>query len=118
MRAEPLSRVFRASLRALWSQKLVSPGSSSHKPAVDAALAAVEDAGGAANKAEPESAHKSEERGFYNTEFEIVAQLAVPSTGYGLTAVSRFIVTFGRRRHTNMVPFALLFGRAASAGSD
>ena len=36
-----------------------------------------------------------------------------PPNGYGRTEVRRFLVTFGRRRHLNTVPLAILFGRAA-----
>ena len=54
---------------------------------------------------------------YEDTVFEINAQLIVPPHGYGLTAVRRFLVAFGRRRHTDRVPLAILFGRAATAGA-
>ena len=61
----------------------------------------------------PEAKGPAEPTGRYeDTVFEIDAQLIVPPHGYGLTAVRRFLIAFGRRRHTNSVPLAVLFGRA------
>jgi hypothetical protein len=52
--------------------------------------------------------------------FEIDAQVIIPAAGYGLIAVRRFLIAFGRRRHINRVPIAILFGRAAATqlGAD
>jgi hypothetical protein len=44
--------------------------------------------------------------------FEIDVQVNIPAGGYGLNAVRRFLITFGRRRHIEAVPLAILFGRA------
>jgi hypothetical protein len=66
----------------------------------------------------PEAKGPAEATGKYeDTVFEIDAQLAVPPHGYGLTAVRRFLIAFGRRRHTNSVPLAVLFGRAVSSSA-
>jgi hypothetical protein len=83
--------------------------------AVEAALEAVKEA---VNAHLPLAKGPSKSTGKHeDTVFKIGAQLIVPPQGYGLTAVRRFLVAFGRRRHTSAVPFAILFGRAATADS-
>jgi hypothetical protein len=113
-RAEPFSRAFRASLRTLLAVAL-GHGESPNEAALDAALSNVKAA--AAATVEPAAAALREKR-FRDVVFDINADLVVPQAGYSLTAVRRFLVAFGRRRHTNAVPLAILFGRAASAGAQ
>lgn len=88
---------------------------SPNEPALDAALSNVRQAAAAASTTvEPAAADALREKRFRDVVFDIDADLVVPPTGYSLTAVRRFLVAFGRRRHTNAVPFAIIFGRAAS----
>ncbi len=108
------SLAVRASLRALFATGLAQV-SAADRAAAEAALVAVKEA---ADADLPAARGPAEPTGKYeDTVFEIDARLLVPSNGYGLTAVRRFLVAFGRRRHLGAVPFAILFGRAASAGS-
>jgi hypothetical protein len=114
-RAEPASQAFRASSRALWSATLANE-ESPDEAAVEAALADAKDAAGTAAKIEPDVAETPPGKRSRDSVFEIHAQLVIPSVGYSLTAVRRFLIAFGRRRHMNKVPLAILFGRAAAAG--
>jgi hypothetical protein len=51
--------------------------------------------------------------------FDIDAHVIVPPRGFWRSAVQRFLVSFGRRRRMESVPFAIIFGRAlAEPGSD
>lgn len=111
-RAEPVSQAFRANLRTLWAAAL-GQGASPSEPAVDAALSDVR-GGAAAATVQPAPADVPSERRFRDMVFDIDADLVVPPAGYSLTAVRRFLVAFGRRRHTNAVPLAIIFGHAAS----
>ncbi len=113
-RDTPTSRAVRASLRALFATSLAQ-GHVADATAVDVDL----DRTKAATNADlREAKGPGEPTGKYeDTVFEINAQLIVPPHGYGLTAVRRFLVAFGRRRHTDRVPLAILFGRAATAGA-
>ena len=105
------SLVVRASLRALFAIGLTQGDAADH-PAVEAALVAVKEA---ADADLPAARGPAEPTGKYeDTVFEIDVRLLVPPNGYSLTAVRRFLVAFGRRRHLAAVPFAILFGRAAS----
>jgi hypothetical protein len=105
----------RASLRALFATGLPQ-GDAADRAAAVAALVAVKEA---ADADLPAARGPAEPIGRYeDTVFEIDARLLVPPNGYGLTAVRRFLVAFGRRRHLGAVPFAILFGRAASSESD
>jgi hypothetical protein len=45
--------------------------------------------------------------------FDVKVMLAIPPAGYGLVASRRFLVAFGCRKHTETVPIALHFGKAA-----
>lgn len=113
-RAEPFSLAFRASLRSLWAAALAH-GESPNAPALDAALGNVREAATAVPAAvEPAAVDALREKRFRDVVFDIDADLVVPPAGYSLTAVRRFLVAFGRRRHTITVPFAIIFGRAAS----
>jgi hypothetical protein len=104
----------RASLRALFAAVLAQ-GDAADRAGAEAALVAVKEA---ADADLPAARGPSEPTGKYeDTVFEIDARLLVPPNGYGLTAVRRFLVAFGRRRHLGAVPFAILFVRAASDGS-
>ena len=69
------------------------------------------DLSAARDSAEPTGRHE-------DRVFEIYAQLIVPEHGYGLTAVRRFLISFGPRQHTNNIPIAILFGLAAAMASD
>jgi hypothetical protein len=115
-RTEPASQAFRASLRTLWAAVLAH-GESPNESALDAALGEVRSAA-PAGIVEPAAAEASRENRFRDTECDICADLTVPPAGYSLTAVRRFLIAFGRRRHTKAVPLAILFGRAASAEAD
>jgi hypothetical protein len=115
-RVKASSEVLRASLRALTAVALAH-AESPDDAALDAALEKVREASVALKKVEPAISDAGREDGPPVAIFEIDARLLVPPNGYGLTAVRRFLVTFGRRRHLGAVPFAILFGRAASAGS-
>lgn len=113
-RAEPFSQAFRASLRTLSAAALAHMDSPSD-PALDAALGDVREAAAAAPaRVEPPAADALREKRVQDMVFDIDADLVVPQAGYSLTAVRRFLVAFGRRRHTKAVPFAIIFGRAAS----
>jgi len=113
-RVESFSRDFRASLRAL-SAAALAHGESPNEPALDAALGNVgETAAAAHSTVEPAAADALCEKRFRDVVFDIDADLVVPPAGYTLTAVRRFLVAFGRRRHASAVPFAIIFGRAAS----
>ncbi|MHB8405835.1 MAG: DUF4238 domain-containing protein [Gammaproteobacteria bacterium] len=116
-RVEQPAQAFRASLRALWSATLAR-GDSTNGYAIDVALGEVKNAAAATMQVEQESGDAAGEGGAQNTVFEIDAHVVVPPNGYGLTAVRRFLVAFGRRRHTSKVPLAILIGRAAAAGSE
>jgi hypothetical protein len=116
-RTEPSSQAFRASLRALWAVALAH-GESSNESAVDAALGSVKDTTATAANVESDTPDALREKGSSNTVFKIDAQLVIPPTGYGLTTVRRFLVTFGRRRHMNAVPLAIVFGPAAAPGTE
>lgn len=108
------SRAVRASLRALFAIGLAE-GDAADRARVEAALVAVREA---ADADLPAARGRAELTGRYeDTMFKIDARLLVPPDGYGLTAVRRFLVAFGRRRHLGAVPFAILFGRAATTGS-
>jgi Protein of unknown function (DUF4238)/SEC-C motif len=110
-REAPTSLAVRASLRTLFATALAQ-GDTPDVTAVGAALARVE----ATTYADlPEAKGPAEPTGNYeDTVFEIDADLIVPTSGYGLIAVRRFLVAFGRRRHMDRVPLAILFGRATS----
>jgi len=112
-RGAPTAQAIRASLRALFAAGLAQ-GEAPDATAMEAALARVK----ATTVADlPEAKDPAEPAGQYDdTVFEIDAHVIVPAHGYGLTAVRRFLIAFGRRRHTNSVPLAVLFGRAAPAG--
>jgi hypothetical protein len=110
-RADRFSQAFRASLRTLLAVAL-GHGEAPNEPALDAALGNVKAA--AAATVEPPATGELRETHFQDVVFHIDADLVVPPAGYGLTAVRRFLVAFGRRRHTNAVPFAIIFGHAAS----
>lgn len=110
-RTEPFSQAFRASLRTLLAAAL-GHGESPNEPALDAALSNVKAV--AAATVEPAAASALREKRLRDVVFDIDADLVVPQAGYSLTAVRRFLVAFGRRRHTNAVPFAIIFGHAAS----
>jgi Protein of unknown function (DUF4238) len=113
-RAESFSQAFRASVRAL-SAAALGHMESPNEPALDAALGNLREAAAAAPTiAESATADIVREKRFRDVVFDIDADLIVPPSGYSLTAVRRFLVAFGRRRHTNAVPFAIIFGRAAS----
>jgi hypothetical protein len=108
------SLAVRASLRALFATRLAQVDGAD-RPAAEAALVAVREA---AEVDLPAARGPAEPTGKYeDTVFEIDARLLVPSNGYGLTAVRRFLVAFGRRRYLGAVPFAILFGRAVPGGS-
>jgi hypothetical protein len=47
--------------------------------------------------------------------FDIDVHIVVPPKGFWRTAVQRFLVSFGRRRRTESVPLAIIFGRAVAA---
>ena len=94
---------------------MLAQGDPSNEPAMDTALGNLREAAGTLTKAQPDSEDVPRDERLPDTAFEIDAQLIIPPAGYGLTAVRRFRVAVGRRRHTNRVPLALLFGRAASA---
>ena len=109
------AQAIRTSLRTLFATALAH-GRVPDAMAVESALASVKVATNAdlpVAKGPVEPTGKDED-----AVFEIDAQLIVPLHGYGLTAVRRFLVAFGRRRHTDRIPLAILFGRAATAGSD
>lgn len=113
-REAPTAQAIRASLRALFAAGLAQ-GVAPNSTAVEAALARVKaatvvDLPEAKRPAGPSGQH-------VNTVFEIDAHVIVPALGYGLTAVRRFLIAFGRRRHTNSVPLAVLFGRATTDGA-
>lgn len=113
-RAEPSSQAFRESLRAL-SAAALNHMESPNEPALDAALDNLrETAAAAATTIDPTAADAQGERRFRSMVFDIEADMVVPPAGYSLTVVRRFLVAFGRRRHTNAVPFAIIFGRATS----
>jgi hypothetical protein len=108
------SLAVRASLRALFATGLAQ-GDADARAAVEAPLVAVKEA---ADADLPAARGPAEPTGKYeDTVFEIDARVLMPPNGYGLTAVRRFLVAFGRRRHLSAVPLAILFGRAASRGS-
>ena len=113
-REAPTSQAVRVSLRALFAAALAQ-GETTNTAAVEEALACVQ----ATTSADlPDAKGPAEATGKYeDTVFEIDAQLTVPPHGYGLTAVRRFLIAFGRRRHTNSVPLAVLFGRAVSSSA-
>ena len=113
-REAPTSQAVRASLRALFAAALAQ-GETTNAEAVEEALVRVQ----ATTSADvPEAKGPAEATGKYeDTVFEIDAQLTVPPHGYGLTSVRRFLIAFGRRRHTNSVPLAILFGRAVSVSA-
>ncbi len=115
-RVEESSEAVRASLRALTAVALAH-AESPDDAALDGALEKVREASAALKKVEPAISDAGREDGSPVAIFEIDARLLIPPNGYGLTAVRRFLVTFGRRRHLAAVPLAILFGRAASAGS-
>jgi hypothetical protein len=105
----------RASLGGLFATS-VAPKDGLDGAAVEAALAVINET---ANADLPLARGPAEPTGKYeDTVFEIDARLLVPPTGYSLTAVRRFLVAFGRRRHLGAVPFAILFGRAASSEAE
>jgi hypothetical protein len=109
------SLAVRASLRALFAIGLAQ-GNAPDGAAVEAALTAINET---ANADLPFARRSAEPIGKYeDTVFEIDARLLVPPNGYGLTAVRRFLVAFGRRRHLSTMPLAILFGRAVSGGSE
>lgn len=110
----PTAQAVRVRLRALFATSLAQVDAPDGT-AVEAALVRVKEA---TNADFPTARGPVEPTGKYeDTVFEIDAQLAVPPQGYGLTAVRRFLVAYGRRRHTDNVPLAILFGRAAGAES-
>lgn len=114
-REAPTSQAVRASFRALYSVALAQD-EAPDAAAVEETLARVRATAGADL---PEARGPAEPTGKYeDTVFEIDAQLIVPAHGYGLTAVRRFLVAFGRRRHTDRVPLGILFGRGAMAGAN
>jgi hypothetical protein len=116
-RAEPASQAFRAGLRAL-SAAALAQGESPTEPALDAALANVRDAAAAVPAlVRPAAADAARDARFRDLVFDIDADLLVPPVGYSLTEVRRFLVAFGRRRHTSAVPFAIIFGRSASGAA-
>jgi hypothetical protein len=109
------AQAIRASLRTLFATALAQ-GNVPDVTAVESAFACVK---AATNADLPAAKGPAEPTGKYeDAVFDIDAQLIVPLHGYGLTAVRRFLVAFGRRRHTDRIPLAILFGRAATAGSD
>jgi hypothetical protein len=113
-REAPSAKGVRASLRALFAAGLAQveiPDAT----VVEAALARVK-ATTIADLPDAKGASEPTDR-YEDTVFEIDAQLIVPAHGYGLTAVRRFLIAFGRRRHTNSVSLAVLFGRAARASA-
>jgi hypothetical protein len=104
------SLAVRASFGTLFATTLAQRDAAD-RAGVEAALVAVKEA---ADADLPAARGPAEPTGKYeDTVFEIAARLLVPPNGYGLTAVRRFLVAFGRRRHLGAVPFAILFGRAA-----
>lgn len=114
-RETPTAQAIRASLRTLFATAL-GQGHAPDATAEESAFASVKvatnaDLPAAKGPVEPSGKHE-------DAVFEIDARLIVPRHGYGLTAVRRFLVAFGRRRHTDRVPLAILFGRAATARSD
>ena len=112
-RVEASSEVLRASLRALHRVALLH-AESPDDTALDGGLEKVRQAAIALKKVEPAAWEVGGDNALSGPVFQIDARLLVPPNGYGLTAVRRFLVTFGRRRHMSAVPFAILFGRAAS----
>jgi hypothetical protein len=109
------SLAVRASLRALFATGLAQ-GDAADRAAAEEALVAVKEA---ADAALPVARGPAEPTGKYeDAVFEFDARLLVPPNGYSVTAVRRFLVAFGRRRHLRAVPFAILFGRATSSESD
>lgn len=114
-RANQPAQTFRVALRALQTATLAQ-GDSTNRPTMDTALGDVKNAASVIIQVEQESAAAVGDGGTRNTAIEVDAHLIIPSNGYGLTSVRRFLVAFGRRRHTNTTPFAILFGRAATAG--
>jgi hypothetical protein len=113
-RDAPTAQAVRASLRGLLATSIAQKDGL-NGAAVEAALAAINET---VNADLPLAQGPAEPTGKYEeTVFEIDARLVVPPNGYSLTAVRRFLVAYGRRRHLGAVPFAILFGRAASAGS-
>ncbi len=116
-REENPSQVFRASLRVLWAWAL-APGEPANEAALNVALGKVKAAAGAAVEVEADSADATCEMHSRSTVFEIDAKIVIPPVGYSLTAVRRFLITFGRRRYVNSVPLAILFGRAVSKETE
>lgn len=115
-RVEASSEALRASLRALTAVTLAH-AESPDDAALDGALEKVREATSALKKVEGAASDAEHEDRPAAAVFEIDARLLVPPNGYGLTAVRRFLVTFGRRRHLAAVPLSILFGRAASGGT-
>jgi hypothetical protein len=112
-RAEPSSQIFRGRLRTLWSATLADEKSPS-EARIEAALANLKDAAIAVAKTERDATESQPKKRSQGSVFEVDAQLMIPAAGYGLMAVRRFLIAFGRRRHKNTVPIAILFGRAAA----
>jgi hypothetical protein len=102
-------REFRIALRALWNSALAGSDDKDQVEIENAArrikeLVAVERS---TNNVQRDSVSS------LKTEFEIDVDINIPSGGYGLNVVRRFLITFGRRRHIKSVPCAILFGQAA-----
>ncbi len=103
-RAAPSAHALRASLLGLFATS-VAQEDAPNGVAVEAALAGINET---ANADLPVAQGPVEPTGKYeDMVFEIDAQLLVPSNGYALTAVRRFLVAFGRRRHLGSLPFAI-----------
>lgn len=49
------------------------------------------------------------------TQFDVEMDLVLPPHGYGINAVRRLLLTFGRARHAKAIPLSMPFGRAAAA---
>jgi Protein of unknown function (DUF4238) len=109
-REQASAREFRAALRDLWNAILAADNSRDHAQ-YEQATRRLKDL---ATERCTHSARNDPDNSL-QAEFEIDAQLSIPSAGYGLNAVRRFLITFGRRRHIESIPLALLFGRVAQA---
>jgi hypothetical protein len=106
------SEAFRASMRSLWKATL-SHLESPNPTAVADALRQLEQLPEAEIGVSSESIQETSAEQSLGNLFNIDAELVIPPDGYGLNAVRRFLITFGRRKHIKAIPIAILFGAAA-----
>lgn len=102
------SQAFRSAIGELW-KAAISQGEHSSQAAVSDAIREVERV---SNAALVEGADAQIEDTCAAV-FDIDATIIVPPDGYGLNAARRFLIAFGRRKHIQAVPLAILFGQAA-----